>query len=89
MLVVNDGSTDGGENTVNDLPLKRIDLTPNQGKGAAILAGASWAAAHGFSHIITLDADGQHDPRDAVRLMEKNREKSLGDRDWRAPHGAG
>jgi glycosyltransferase involved in cell wall biosynthesis len=32
----------------------------NQGKGAAVLAGAEAALEAGFSHALTMDADGQH-----------------------------
>jgi uncharacterized protein (DUF2062 family) len=71
VLVVNDGSTDGGPATAADLPLKLINLPTNQGKGAAILTGADWATARGFTNLITVDADGQHDPREALRFVRK------------------
>jgi glycosyltransferase involved in cell wall biosynthesis len=35
-------------------------LPHNQGKGAAILHGLREAAAAGYSHVLTMDADGQH-----------------------------
>ncbi len=34
---------------------------PNQGKGVALASGFALAAQAGFSHVIQLDADGQHD----------------------------
>jgi glycosyltransferase involved in cell wall biosynthesis len=36
-------------------------LGPNQGKGAAVMAGFALAVAAGFSHAVQVDADGQHD----------------------------
>ena len=64
--VVIDGSTDGTgaelqRRTAGD-PGVRVLLQPeNQGKGAAILAGLRAAAASGFTHALTMDADGQHE----------------------------
>ena len=60
VLVVDDGSTDGGPTTLRGLPVRLVRLDGNQGKGAALRAGAQAAAAAGASHMITLDADGQH-----------------------------
>jgi len=42
----------------------------NQGKGAAVLSGCRHARAAGFTHIIQIDADGQHEPADASRFIE-------------------
>ena len=63
--VVVDGSTDGtGEElqalAASDPGLKVIVLPHNQGKGAAVLAGISEAAAAGYTHALTMDSDGQH-----------------------------
>ncbi len=73
VLVVNDGSTDGGPDTLEGLPVERLDFAHNQGKGAAIRAGAQWAAGRGYSHIVTVDADGQHNPAEIPRLLEAAR----------------
>jgi glycosyltransferase involved in cell wall biosynthesis len=35
-------------------------LPENQGKGSAVLAGMAEAAQRGFTHVLTMDADGQH-----------------------------
>ena len=63
--VVVDGSTDGSVQALNDLAamdagLKVIVLARNVGKGAAVLHGLEQAAAQGFTHVLTMDADGQH-----------------------------
>ncbi len=61
VFVVLDGSTDGAEQDVAAAPgLRLLRLAQNRGKGAAILHGLRAAAAEGFTHAITMDADGQH-----------------------------
>ncbi|GAB4335693.1 MAG: DUF2062 domain-containing protein [Desulfobulbaceae bacterium] len=71
LLVVDDGSTDGGLETVRDLDCRIHTLSPNQGKGAAILAGAAIAAKAGYDAILTIDADGQHDPASIPDLVRE------------------
>jgi len=63
--VVVDGSTDGTADGLLHLargdPGLRVWVLPhNKGKGAALLHGLELAAAAGFSHALTMDADGQH-----------------------------
>ena len=63
--VVMDGSTDGSEVVVEALRpkhagLRVMKLPVNCGKGSAVLEGAKAAAAEGFTHVLTMDADGQH-----------------------------
>lgn len=70
VLVIDDGSTDGSLDTVSDLPVRRHRLPANLGKGGAILAAAELATVSGFQAILTIDADGQHDPVDAGLLVE-------------------
>jgi glycosyltransferase involved in cell wall biosynthesis len=65
--VVVDGSTDGTAAALQDLaagdPGLRVWCLPaNRGKGAAVLHGLQQAAAAGFTHALTMDADGQHPP---------------------------
>ncbi|EHJ48844.1 glycosyl transferase family 2 [Solidesulfovibrio carbinoliphilus subsp. oakridgensis] len=69
VLVVDDGSTDGGPATLADLPVDLVTHRNNRGKGAAIMTGAAWAVSLGYTHVVTLDADGQHDPRDANTFL--------------------
>ncbi len=63
--VVVDGSTDGSAQALQAMaqqdPGLRVWLLPhNQGKGAAVLHGATLAAQAGYSHALTMDSDGQH-----------------------------
>jgi len=63
--VVVDGSTDGSAEgllamAALDSGLRVMVLPRNQGKGAAVLHGLDQAAEAGFSHVLTMDSDGQH-----------------------------
>jgi len=63
--VVVDGSTDGAGETLSrmaagDPGLRVLILARNQGKGAAIWHGLDAALAEGFTHVLSMDADGQH-----------------------------
>ncbi|MDI1308685.1 MAG: glycosyltransferase family 2 protein [Methylotenera sp.] len=63
--VIIDGSTDGSEVTLQamaaeDNGLRVIHLLENKGKGAAVLHGLHLAFAEGYTHVLTMDSDGQH-----------------------------
>jgi hypothetical protein len=63
--VVMDGSRDDSAAAVKALAnghprLRVMELPANQGKGAAVLHGAKLARTAGFTHLLTMDADGQH-----------------------------
>lgn len=68
--VVVDGSRDGTgaglqAMAAQDPGLRVFVLPDNRGKGAAVLHGLEQAAAVGFTHALTMDADGQH-PADLI-----------------------
>ena len=68
--VVIDGSTDGSTDgllvmAADDDGLQVIVLPSNQGKGAAVLYGIDQASQAGFTHVLTMDSDGQH-PQDRI-----------------------
>ena len=42
----------------------------NMGKGKALKTGLRYAGMNGFTHAVTLDADGQHFPEDIPVLLE-------------------
>jgi glycosyltransferase involved in cell wall biosynthesis len=70
VFVVDDGSTDNTYDQIKDISGIQILRHPqNQGKGAAILTGFA-AAAVEADWAITIDADGQHCPQDAKKLIQ-------------------
>jgi uncharacterized protein (DUF2062 family) len=69
VIVVDDGSRDSPEAALISLDVRILRHERNKGKGAAILTGADEARNMGMTHIITLDADGQHDPGDAPAFL--------------------
>jgi glycosyltransferase involved in cell wall biosynthesis len=68
ILVVDDGSGDATAATATSLGAKVIRQPYSKGNGAAIKAGAR--AAKG-DILVFMDADGQHQPEDMLRLLEK------------------
>jgi glycosyltransferase involved in cell wall biosynthesis len=62
VLVVDDGSLDDTASLAERAGAQVLRQVPNQGKGAALKAGFRWAIEHGYAAVLTLDADGQHDP---------------------------
>lgn len=63
--VVSDGSDDGSDAAVEPAGGRLIRRAANGGKGAALRTGLEAAAAAGFTHALTLDADDQH-PADRI-----------------------
>jgi len=47
--------------------------TVNQGKGGAVLTGFARAARDGYSHVLQVDADGQHSVADVPRFLDAAR----------------
>ena len=69
--IVDDGSTDASTMSAQQLaardPRVRVIVrSRNGGKGAAVATGVDAALVAGFTHVLTLDADGQH-PVDHIR----------------------
>jgi glycosyltransferase involved in cell wall biosynthesis len=73
--VVIDGSTDHSEHRLSEMaaaePNLRVSVLPkNSGKGAAVLFGMREAQARGFTHVLTMDSDGQHPAESIVTFMQ-------------------
>lgn len=62
VLVVDDGSKDSTAAVAQAAGAEVIRQEPNQGKGAALIRGFQYGLEHDYDAVLTLDADGQHDP---------------------------
>lgn len=86
VLVVDDGSSDGTAQYALDAGAEVLYQQPNQGKGAALRAGFAAALERGFQAVLTLDADGQHDPAEIPTFLAAYRRTSadliIGRRDF-------
>ncbi len=69
VLVVDDGSTDDTAERAAAAGAAVLRQQPNQGKGAALRAGFRRALDEGYDAVVTLDADGQHDPDEIPRFL--------------------
>jgi glycosyltransferase involved in cell wall biosynthesis len=69
VVVVDDSSTDTTGDQLHGLPLTLLRHSYNQGKAASLRTAFRHALALGATCVVTLDGDGQHDPRDAPRLL--------------------
>ena len=70
VVVVDDGSADRTSDEASEAGAVVLRHEVNRGKGVALATGFAYAREQGFSWVITLDADGQHDPADIPRFVE-------------------
>jgi glycosyltransferase involved in cell wall biosynthesis len=86
VLVIDDGSSDTTAQIAESSGAKVFRQKPNQGKGLALRAGFLHAIEAGFEAVVTLDADGQHDPDEIpafLRAYQRNRaDLIIGERDF-------
>jgi len=73
VLVVDDGSDDRTAAAAAEAGATVIQHAENRGYGAALGTLFSSAHEHGVDHLVVIDADGQHDPADALGLVEAQR----------------
>ncbi len=79
-LLVDDGSHAGCARALDALAAAHaprvtlLRLPDNRGKGGAMLAGFAEAGRRGCSHVLQIDADGQHDPGDIPRFVALSRQ---------------
>ena len=71
VVCVDDGSTDGSAAIASRAGATVLRHATNLGQGAALQTGISFAVQQpGTAYVVTFDADGQHDPTDAARMVE-------------------
>lgn len=68
IIVINDGSTDNTHTVCEEHAVRIINNPYSKGNGAAIKSGAR-AAKNDI--LVCMDADGQHNPNDIQRLVDK------------------
>ncbi len=77
VVVVDDGSGPEGRRACEQLAEDGLAIVhhrqTNGGKGAAVKTGFEVARAHGFTHVLQIDADGQHDLSAVPRFLERSR----------------
>jgi hypothetical protein len=88
VLVVDDGSTDGTHEIAAAAGAEVLRHARRLGKAQALRTGVAAARARGAAHIVTLDADGQHDAADIPALVAAAAPRTIviGSR---SPHGRG
>lgn len=95
-VVVNDGSQDATGDVVAALGEKQLRHPCNLGYGRALQTGLKYSVLRGYDIVVSIDADGQHDPDDVPRLvatlLESKADMVIGsrfcdDRPYRSPFG--
>lgn len=92
-IVVDDGSSDGTYRAASSSGVHVIQHPVNRGKGAALTTGFKKVVAMGLGYVVTLDADGQHNPDEIPKfarcvaetgadIVVGNRFGSLRDMPW-------
>ncbi len=86
ILVVDDGSTDGSALEAEKRGVNIITHTKNTGKGSALISGFAWGIKHDAQWILTMDADGQHNPDEIPFFLQEAKKDSydmlIGNRDF-------
>ncbi|WP_130617780.1 glycosyltransferase family 2 protein [Dyella amyloliquefaciens] len=90
IIVVDDGSTDDTRDICASAGIQCLSSPYSMGNGAAIKRGARAATG---KFLVFMDGDGQHDPADISRLLEKldkeDYDMVVGARDWDSQAGVG
>jgi glycosyltransferase involved in cell wall biosynthesis len=76
VIVVSDGSTDDTGEVARSHGVELITIPSNRGKGYALRLGFTQALTNGCRAIVTLDADGQHDPADIPGFLRAHEQDS-------------
>jgi len=74
VVVINDGSRDDTATVARAASAEVVDHPQNRGKGGALKTGFAYAIQNGYDVVITLDADGQHLPREIPKFLRAREE---------------
>ncbi|GJL79437.1 MAG: glycosyl transferase family 2 [Nitrospinaceae bacterium] len=77
VLVINDGSIDATARISRDHGAKVICLPFNSGYGVALQTGFIFATKNGYTTVVQMDADGQHDPRYIVDMLQETQNDNV------------
>lgn len=69
-LVINDGSSDHTEEVLQKIKANFVSHPINRGLGAALGTGLEYARDNNYDFAVTLDADGQHDPKEIANIVK-------------------
>lgn len=74
-ILVDDGSNEKCQQAIEQESVERdwvesVRLKENQGKGGAVMAGLRHAFNRGYSHVLQIDADGQHNTNDIPKFID-------------------
>jgi glycosyltransferase involved in cell wall biosynthesis len=69
VVVIDDGSSDGTADIARTAGATCLQLSANCGKASALRTGIDYARKRNFTHVITLDGDGQHLPEDIPVML--------------------
>ncbi|MBZ8177598.1 glycosyltransferase [Corynebacterium poyangense] len=78
IVAVNDGSADNSATEIQAAGAHLVNHPVNLGQGAAIQTGVEYARSQpGARYFVTFDADGQHQVKDVVTMVERLRNEPL------------
>ena len=70
VVVINDGSHDATAFVAGAGRVTLLDCPHNMGVGGAMQLAYEYALRHHFRAVLRLDSDGQHPPKEALKLIE-------------------
>jgi glycosyltransferase involved in cell wall biosynthesis len=77
VLVINDGSTDKTAKIASETGVAVVSHAVNLGVGAALGTAFKYASTNDYTHLIQLDADGQHRPEFLSDLLQHSSQSDV------------